>query len=861
MVIPTDPRFVFAAIDGIGLFRSLDAGQSWIMMSTEGLTDKSIQSFAVCPSGGTRTQAPGVAASFGMIHRCSAGRRSTTAWLRSISQRYPAMRRVSCWRGPDDQGLFRSTDEGSTWKRTASNSGIRTGANDRKILALFTLPGIVGLGTLNGAYKSLDGGKTWVSAGLIGQGVYDFAYDRSGGERIWVGTNSGGVFTSEDAGETWTALGGPAAIYSVVQGWDLLIYAGTRDGGVYRFEDGRWILDGLDEPNRRVFLVRWAAYNRLLAGTNDGLWAAVTIPRTPTPTPTETAVPTETPSPTETPVIPRVVASLWSSPDGPVDHGDQITYHIDYQVLGAGLASSVVITNAIPSNVNLVAGSIAPAGLASVSDGIISWQLGDLPSGTSGAVGYKVVVSAPTSTPTLSLTATRTGSPSPSPSLTASATPTPTASLTLTSTDCSSGKVAGYVFVDGDGDASQDPDESGVPGMTVRLYEDGPQIAQTTTSTSGSYQFAGLPLGDYEVSYDLSAAHSATSPTRATVRLSGCQALHSFGMRSCSLLSTTIAPSNSGAMSPSPAPNCQGGTNGQNLYDYGTTVSLRAQPAAGYMFADWSGDVTASINPVSVILAGDKVLTATFTACVPLTTSVSPSGGGTASASPPPNCEGGGPYLYNPGTRVSLAANPATNWNFDNWSGDLTGSTNPSEITMNAARSVTANFEACVVVNTAVSPSNGGSASVSTAPNCQGGITYRPNNQVNITTAASNSYFLFKNWTATSGTLGNAGSQNTTLTLGAGDTTVTANYDECKTLTPSVFPVGDGSVSIKTAPNCGGDRYLPGTEGDSGGHPERRQYLPAVERRCAGCGTGEESCYDHNGREQECDGVVRDFLF
>ena len=47
---------------------------------------------------------------------------------------------------------------------------------------------------------------------------------------------------------------------------------------------------------------------------------------------------------------------------------------------------------------------------------------------------------------------------------------------------------------------------------------------------------------------------------------------------------------------------------------------------------------------------------------------------------------------YNEGTVVTVTANPASGWQFDNWSGDLSDSTNPTTITMNAHKTVTANF-------------------------------------------------------------------------------------------------------------------------------------------------------------------------
>ena len=55
-------------------------------------------------------------------------------------------------------------------------------------------------------------------------------------------------------------------------------------------------------------------------------------------------------------------------------------------------------------------------------------------------------------------------------------------------------------------------------------------------------------------------------------------------------------------------------------------------------------------------------------------------------------------------TVVQLTANPATNYAFSTWSGDVTGSANPASVTMSANRSVTAGFQACVALTTAVSP-------------------------------------------------------------------------------------------------------------------------------------------------------------
>ena len=67
------------------------------------------------------------------------------------------------------------------------------------------------------------------------------------------------------------------------------------------------------------------------------------------------------------------------------------------------------------------------------------------------------------------------------------------------------------------------------------------------------------------------------------------------------------------------------------------------------------------------------------------TLSVSTVGQGTVAKNP-------NKATYTHGEVVQLTANPDSGWNFDSWSGDLTGSTNPVYITMNENKSITANF-------------------------------------------------------------------------------------------------------------------------------------------------------------------------
>ncbi len=119
-------------------------------------------------------------------------------------------------------------------------------------------------------------------------------------------------------------------------------------------------------------------------------------------------------------------------------------------------------------------------------------------------------------------------------------------------------------------------------------------------------------------------------------------------------------------------------------YDYGTSVGLTAVPATGWHFTGWSGDLSGSQNPESILMDADKSVTATF-AVDTNTLSTTTVGSGTITLDPPT-----GTYDY--GTSVGLTAVPATGWHFTGWSGDLSGSQNPESILMDADKSVTATF-------------------------------------------------------------------------------------------------------------------------------------------------------------------------
>ncbi len=146
-------------------------------------------------------------------------------------------------------------------------------------------------------------------------------------------------------------------------------------------------------------------------------------------------------------------------------------------------------------------------------------------------------------------------------------------------------------------------------------------------------------------------------------------------------LSLSSNPPGGGTVNAVPPPG------GDGKYAYGTVVTLTASPATDYGFSVWSGDASGSSNPVQVTMTADRSVTASFILLrYALALAVNPSGSGSIDATPPPDGDG----KYANGTIVTLTASPAAGYLFGSWSGDASGTDNPTQVTMNGNKSVTA---------------------------------------------------------------------------------------------------------------------------------------------------------------------------
>jgi len=120
-------------------------------------------------------------------------------------------------------------------------------------------------------------------------------------------------------------------------------------------------------------------------------------------------------------------------------------------------------------------------------------------------------------------------------------------------------------------------------------------------------------------------------------------------------------------------------------YDEGTTVSVSAQPETGYEFIGWSDG--SSQNPRTISVSQNLNLTALFSK-QQFSVSVNTQGEGTVATS---GATGQGSFEY--GSSARFEAVPAAGWEFDSWSGDASGSSNPLNISVDGPLTITATFK------------------------------------------------------------------------------------------------------------------------------------------------------------------------
>ena len=289
-------------------------------------------------------------------------------------------------------------------------------------------------------------------------------------------------------------------------------------------------------------------------------------------------------------------------------------------------------------------------------------------------------------------------------------------------------------------------------------YSPGEQVQVTAVANSG-YSFTHWSGG-----------LSGTNPTETVTVNSNLNIVANFAAAQYTF-NATSAGNGSVAWTPQKA-----------LYGLGEVVTVTATPNSGYTFVGWTGDRVSTDNPLDVTIDGDTSITAHFIPIVYYTLTLNAVGGGTATADPTL-------AQYPAGTVVTLTATPDAQKRFAGWSGGVTGTVNPTQVTINSNMTVTATFVDDVYpINVSVV----GQGGVAKLPDQPGG--YFIGQQVTLTATAAPGW-EFTGWSGdASGT-----SPSTTVTI-AGATNVTATFQALESVTLTTSTTGNGTGTIEIDP-------------------------------------------------------------
>ena len=236
----------------------------------------------------------------------------------------------------------------------------------------------------------------------------------------------------------------------------------------------------------------------------------------------------------------------------------------------------------------------------------------------------------------------------------------------------------------------------------------------------------------------------------------------------------------------SASPSGGGTVSGDGEYDYGQSCTVSATAASGYTFSEWTEDGTqVSTNAnYTFTVTGNRTLVAHFTELqgdeYNVNVSANPSEGGTVT--------GGG--VFQSGASCTVTATANTGFTFANWTenGNVVSSDASYTFTVNANRTLVANFTAqSYTVSVSANPSAGGSVT--------GGGTYHYGDDCTVV-ATANSGYTFTSWKENGSVVSSEASYSFTVT---GNRTLeavfTAQAPNEYTISVSANPSNGGTVS------------------------------------------------------------------
>lgn len=302
--VPGKPDLFYMGAAGGGVWRTEDGGQTWEHIS-DGSFGGSIGSVAVAESdnnviyvgGGEVTVRGNVSYGYGMFKSVDAGKTWKAIGLPN-SRHIPRIRihpknpdlvyaavMGDLYKPTDERGVYRSKDGGETWEKILfanEHAGavelVMDPTNPRNLYASTwrirrTPYSLESGGEGSSMWKSTDGGDTWteimMNKGLPEGpiGIIGLTVSPVNPERVFaiIEANDGGVFRSDDAGETWSKVNSSRSLRQ--RAWYYSkIYADTEDEDIVYVMNVRY---HKSTDGGRTFEANGAAH-----GDHHDLWIA-----------------------------------------------------------------------------------------------------------------------------------------------------------------------------------------------------------------------------------------------------------------------------------------------------------------------------------------------------------------------------------------------------------------------------------------------------------------------------------------------------------------------------------------------------------------------------------------------------------
>ncbi|HVO53057.1 MAG TPA: hypothetical protein VMT37_01450, partial [Solirubrobacterales bacterium] len=302
---------------------------------------------------------------------------------------------------------------------------------------------------------------------------------------------------------------------------------------------------------------------------------------------------------------------------------------------------------------------------------------------------------------------------------------------------------------------------------------------------------------------------SVNGANECEVTMAAAKSVTATFTRKTPLLSVDLAGSGSGTVTSAPAGISCGGECSK-AFEYGALVKLKGTPGAGSKAVLWSGcDAVNGANECEVTMTAAKGVTASFAALGLNSLIVQPAGSGSGTVTSNPagiNCGGECSHDYSEGTLVKLTGTPSGESKAVVWGGCDTVAAGVCEVTMSAAKNVTATFDKQQFA-LKVKLEGGGSGEVTSNPagiSCTAGTCEALFNSGQLVklTAAPKAGSTFSGW---GGACSGTGSCEVTMSA-AKEVTATFAPAAAEQRSLTVEKGGTGSGTITSSPagvNCG----------------------------------------------------------